>query len=331
VSFAGIEGAWPSAYYVRDPAATISVGEGCVALDAHTAVCSAASGAMYHVVVRLGDGDDILRAAGFDLVRADGGEGSDTLLGGTWDDDLDGGPGSDELRGGAGADALHGGPGADADVLDGGADVDRVSYEGRTEALTVDLSDPAVDGAAGESDTLVDLEDITGGIGDDRLVGTGGDNRIDAGGGSDVILALSGNDLIRTGDAGSVDCGAGRELVRGVRRAVLLASNCETVAHGIEWDEVRADVRPGRGGRFKVTCPEYDGEPLACDGRVTLTEPSGARRLLGSGVIPRGKGQRVGGVTLTTAGRRLARRGPVRATLRLDGRGIPALAWTIVL
>ena len=331
VSLTGIENAWPSAYYVRDAGATISTGPGCVALDAHTAVCSAPGGAMYRAAVRLGDGDDVLRPGGIDIVRANGGDGADRLLGGTGGDDLDGGPGADEIRGGEGLDDLHGGAGSDADVLDGGSDEDRLSYEGRTEPLTVDLSDPGVDGAAGEGDSILGIEDVTGGSGDDHVVGTDGPNRIDGGGGSDELVALAGNDLLRSGDGGSVDCGAGRDQVRGMRRAVLLSSSCETVAYGVEWNEVRADVRPRRGGRFEVTCREYDGEPLACGGTVTLSEPSGARRLLGAGTLPFGTGRRVGTITLTPTGRRLARRGGVRATLRLDGRGIPALAWTILL
>jgi hypothetical protein len=36
-------------------------------------------------------------------------------------------------------------------------------------------------------------------------------------------------------------------------------------------------------------------------------------------------------VRLTEAGSRLARRGTVPVVLRLDGRGLPALAWTILL
>jgi hypothetical protein len=115
-----------------------------------------------------------------------------------------------------------------------------------------------------------------------------------------------------------------------MRRTLLLSSTCETVLHGVEWDEVTADVQPRRGA-FAVTCREYDGEPLVCGGTVTITEATGARRVLAAGAIPQGKGRRVARVQLTATGRRLVRRGPVRATLRLAGRGLPRLAWTILL
>jgi Ca2+-binding RTX toxin-like protein len=72
-------------------------------------------------------------------VRADGGEGNDTLnatasagdntlLGGAGDDTLTGGTGADRLEGGAGRDTMYYGPGGD--VYDGGADLDRLTVEG---------------------------------------------------------------------------------------------------------------------------------------------------------------------------------------------------------
>jgi Ca2+-binding RTX toxin-like protein len=101
VTFTEIEDSW-SAYLVRDAGAPLTVGRGCVLVDAHTAACVATSGAMYEMHVRLGDGDDILHPVGFHQMKAKGGPGDDILLGGIWNDRLNGGGGRDELRGGPG-------------------------------------------------------------------------------------------------------------------------------------------------------------------------------------------------------------------------------------
>src|SRR4051794_31126300 len=73
LSFELLEESWPTAFVIRDPGATISVGPECVSVDAHTAVCVSSSGAMYHLRAQLGDGDDVLHPAGFELVWANGG------------------------------------------------------------------------------------------------------------------------------------------------------------------------------------------------------------------------------------------------------------------
>ena len=57
--------------------------------------------------------------------RLSGGSGDDVLCGLGGDDFLDGGSGNDQIEGGAGNDTLQGG--SDDDVLDGGAGLDRVS------------------------------------------------------------------------------------------------------------------------------------------------------------------------------------------------------------
>ena len=57
--------------------------------------------------------------------RLSGGSGDDVLCGLGGDDFLDGGSGNDHIEGGAGNDTLQGG--SDDDVLDGGAGLDRVS------------------------------------------------------------------------------------------------------------------------------------------------------------------------------------------------------------
>lgn len=334
LTFTEIEESWPSAFLVTDPGATITVGRGCVSVDAHRAACIARSGSMFRLRAQLLDGDDVLHPAGFELVRANGGPGDDRLYGGTWDDHLDGGGGSDELRGGEGDDQLSDGDGdgtrADADVLDGGGDRDTVSYERRAEPVTVDLSDPGPDGAAGEADLVIGIEAVHGGRGDDRLIGDGrsneftdegGDNRIAGGGGADSFRVRSGR----------IECGGGADELRGVTRRALLSPDCETVLRSWEDDDfvVPAYPRATKGGlTLRMKCPSYDGEPIPCFGSVTVT--AGSRTLAHGDLRPRA-GRRVARLRLTPAGRRMLARRRVEATIAITGRGLPNLSWSVIL
>jgi RHS repeat-associated protein len=76
------------------------------------------------VSVDLGDGNDTLNAATAKTsVVATGGNGNDTLMGGSAADIFDGGEGNDVLKGGSGNDLLIGGSGADSLYGEGGSDV----------------------------------------------------------------------------------------------------------------------------------------------------------------------------------------------------------------
>ncbi len=99
-------------------------------------------------------------------------------------------------------------------VLDGGAGVDTVSYAYSTGPVTVSL---AVTGAqtvsTGQSDTLLNFENLTGGSGNDTLAGGAGNNVLDGGAGIDtltyaaaaagVTLSLAVTTAQATGGAGS--------------------------------------------------------------------------------------------------------------------------------
>ena len=335
LTFTPIEDSWPSAYLVSDPGATITAGTGCISVDAHSAACIATSGAMYQLRARLGDGDDTLHPAGFDLVRAEGGSGDDRLLGGTWDDRLDGGPGADELRGGEGADVLlegdlDEGPVA-ADLVDGGSGEDWVSYEQRSGPVTVDLTDPGPDGAPGEGDVLLGIENVHGGRGDDRLVGDDGPNSFDDEGGTNQMTGGAGHDLFRGVRSGRVNCGEGREAIRGVTRRTLLDRSCESVLRSWFDGDFRVRAHPRRtaaGMTLVMWCDTYDGEELPCSGAVTISSRAGT---LARGPIPRGPRRRAARLTLTPLGERLLKRRDVTAVVRLEGSGLPDIAWGVRL
>ncbi|NIQ97153.1 MAG: calcium-binding protein, partial [Desulfuromonadales bacterium] len=158
-----------------------------------------------------GDGDDLVEAgAGDDLVY--GGAGIDTIYGGTGDDTLYGQGGNDALYGEAGNDTLIGGAGDD--TLNGGAGSDTVSYSDVvSDSVTASLLDNQ--GSSGtDTDTFVDIENLTGGGGADTLIGDGKDNILTGGDGDDTLIggaAVNGDTLIggagvdTASYAGSVD------------------------------------------------------------------------------------------------------------------------------
>jgi 2',3'-cyclic-nucleotide 2'-phosphodiesterase (5'-nucleotidase family) len=149
-------------------------------------------------ILQGGNGSDSL-FGGDDADRLEGGNNNDTLNGDAGSDTLNGGEGADRLDGGDGNDSLSGGIGAD--TLTGGAGDDRF--------LISELQDLIIETSGGGADTVVasfsfSIIDhvealqiasgisgitITGGAGNDMLVGNGLANTFVGGDGDDVILA----------------------------------------------------------------------------------------------------------------------------------------------
>ena len=150
----------------------------------------------------------------------------DRLLGGAGDDTLDGLAGGDTLVGGPDDDVHNGGDGSDVlvagaagdgeDEFNGGAGpFDEVSYAARTTAVTVDLDGVADDGASGERDNA-DVEWVTGGTGNDWLIGNDGPNLLTGGGGQDFLGGHAGNDTLLAGAGNDVANGNdGNDAING--------------------------------------------------------------------------------------------------------------------
>jgi Ca2+-binding RTX toxin-like protein len=172
------------------------------------------------------DNDRLEGGAGQNQLFGDGGD--DTLLGGAEADTLDGGDGADLLEGGAGQNRLLGGAGADTliggegsdffvggaggDVIVGGGGHDRLSYEGATSGVGLDLRNPANGQGDAAGDVITGVEEIggsdfgdrfrgaldqiaqfSGGLGDDTLTG-GGAGGDDIFGARDVLTGGAGSD-----------------------------------------------------------------------------------------------------------------------------------------
>lgn len=142
-----------------------------------------------------------------------GGSGEDRIYGGAKGDELYGGNDDDRLFGQDGNDTLNGGEGND--VLDGGRGSDTASYQGRLVPVTATLDDGrAVEAKIGisEVDILKNIENLTGGLGADRLTGDSRDNQLLGYAGKDVLSGLAGRDVLNGGyENDTLTGGSGRD------------------------------------------------------------------------------------------------------------------------
>jgi Ca2+-binding RTX toxin-like protein len=124
------------------------------------------------------------------------GDGANTVQSGGGDDLIVGGWNNDWIYGGAGNDTIAGNRGDD--TLYGGSNTDTVTFVESVPGagVTADLSLGRATGPRG-ADQMTDFENVTGGEGDDVLVGTAGPNVIDGWGGIDTCTGGGGLDVIR--------------------------------------------------------------------------------------------------------------------------------------
>jgi Ca2+-binding RTX toxin-like protein len=178
-----------------------------------------------------GNGDDAL----------DGGGGNDTLSGGNGNDLLQGGAGVDTLTAGAGNDTLVGGSGNDQLTGSGGNDLylfdadtalgtDRVTEASGGGADTIDFSGTAagvalnlgivgnqtVNGNLVINLSASQVENASGGDGNDTFTGNTQANVLSGGAGDDSLAGGSGNDTLNGGTgADSLDGGSGDDTLAG--------------------------------------------------------------------------------------------------------------------
>ena len=159
------------------------------------------------VTVNAGAGNDVVTGVGafgadpgwwMSPIHMNGEAGADKLTGGLADDEIDGGSEKDTL---SAFKILDG-----EDVFVGGLGIDTVSYSNRTAALSLTLDDAANDGAAGEGDNLLEIENVIGGKNNDNI--DGGPltmkNTFRGGTGNDDLFGGPGADSLQ-GDGGADD------------------------------------------------------------------------------------------------------------------------------
>jgi hypothetical protein len=134
------------------------------------------------------------------------------LVGGDFDDTLNGMGGADHLYGHGGDDTLIGGTGND--ILDGGSGTDTADYSSDTAGVTVNLISGAAFGSLAGNDTLISIENVKLGSGNDDIVTGNAGSLINlSAGGDDTATGGTGNDGFYFGGAFDtndfVDGGAG--------------------------------------------------------------------------------------------------------------------------
>lgn len=216
--------------------------------------------------------------------RLDGGAGKDTLLGvgtliGGADNDtisglglLDGGAGDDHLTAilpdgwKAGLATLVGGLGAD--TIDGGSvSIVTASYDYSAVGVSINLASGIARGAAGDVDTLSDIdvvigsrfadkitgsnnadlyyEFLHGGAGNDTISGQNGNDSLYGDGGNDTLYGGAGDDLLEGGGENDV-------LWSGTGKDVLDGGDGNDILHGGEAGKWSADLKL-TGGSGKDT------------------------------------------------------------------------------
>ena len=161
--------------------------------------------------------------------------GGDQLNGAGGDDEIHGGAGNDFIQGGAGADLLYGDEdndlivgGAGNDTIDGGDGVDKVNYSWESGSLGVKVnlgsSGVSAGGAVyigphsaidsfGNVDSLVSIENVETGSGDDYIYGDDGPNQLNAGAGNNYLEGRGGDDVLMSyGSSNYMAGGTGNDL-----------------------------------------------------------------------------------------------------------------------
>ena len=153
------------------------------------------------------------------------GDGHDFVVTGDGADTIHTGGGNDVVDAGGGDDAIVGGQGGGDDVYDGGTGSNTVSYPSATNSVTIDLnaidrsrSEPASGGGHNRrpshaaacydaehggrlaegvdigTDVLINIQNATGGAGDDTIIGNDIANILSGGGGNDSLFGGGGTD-----------------------------------------------------------------------------------------------------------------------------------------
>ncbi|MGE3738015.1 MAG: calcium-binding protein [Geminicoccaceae bacterium] len=120
------------------------------------------------------------------------------VVGSSFNDQLFGLDGfAETLRGGDGDDTVLGSTGADD--LRGGAGSDTLAYVLSDSGVAVNLATSTASGGDAQGDTIAGFEHLSGGYGNDTLVGNNIANRLSGGAGNDTLRGGGGADVIGGG------------------------------------------------------------------------------------------------------------------------------------
>ena len=187
-------------FHVIDVTAPVTAGAGCTQTNANEAFCKSGESAAPRIRVDLGDMDDWVLIQALDLPGAHEYEGAR----------LEGGDGADTLQGGSGTarNLLDGGAGPDVFVTSCFCDTGRtvIDYSKRTKPVSITTNDGlANDGEAGEGDSVSGNAIVWGGSGNDSMTGRnavffggdGDDHLTNTAASGSLLNGGNGNDVLR--------------------------------------------------------------------------------------------------------------------------------------
>ncbi|MDU9005315.1 M10 family metallopeptidase C-terminal domain-containing protein [Sedimentitalea todarodis] len=272
-----------------------------VNLETNIASGGTASGDTFYSIENLiGSDDRIDRFIGTsDANHFWGRGGGDVFNGRGGDDILDGGADGDILYGEDGNDTIIGGGGQD--YMDGGDGIDTVVYAGSSDGVTVDLANETASGGDADGpvqivgrgtvirhDFVVGFENVIGSFHDDTLIGDDQVNELSGGSGDDILRGGGGADLLN-GGAGS-DTADYANAAKGLKLKLDSGKSARDTYVSIENiagsgfdDRIRGDnganVLTGQGGSDVIKGRRgddtllgdfaYQGEPLPQPGMGT--------------------------------------------------------------
>ncbi len=204
---------------------------------------------------------DVIDESGADVaVEIYGLNGKDTITGSAFADIIDGGRHNDIMSGGNGDDvfAVAGTQGG-IDIFSGGSGIDRIQGASGNDSIGINRvfggnqSVEVIDGGSGRNEivgtsfgddldfsgtTLINISLISGGKGDDSLVGSNGADTIAGGSGRDTVYGGAGNDtFLFEGLAGDFDIvrgGAGADRIVGTAGDDLIGLRGYSGANSVE-------------------------------------------------------------------------------------------------
>ncbi len=157
--------------------------------------------------------------------------------------------------------------------------------------MSLTLDGAANDGVAGETDNLLNIENLIAGSGNDTLIGDAGSNRLDGGFGNDTIAGQGGNDslfgeqsqnvltrgIIASGPTNDtliggtgrdgLECGIGTDVgIRDPRDEVDVT--CERIGADVTGESAPATGKKKNKVKIGLACPDTEGAP--CDGDLEI-------------------------------------------------------------
>jgi len=170
---------------------------------------------------------------------------------------LAGGPGDDTLIAGARGGTLRGGPGHD--TLVGGPEGAFAALDDHRAALRADLRTQRMSGGdPGSEDTLRGITSVSGGQGDDVLIGDAGPNGLDGSAGADTLHGGDGDDALQGGlGADLLVGGDGDDRLTGP-----VSGPTERVHDRFDCGAGRDDVIGQSGDTVAISCDRVEGDAL---------------------------------------------------------------------